>query len=96
MALKAFLKQAVHVMGWWNKPSAKDIERADAYTRQQLLTMLSNSVNASVFHAELCTRPGTRTRPVRNTTISREYYEILERLGASPQFLAKLHPIVRK
>lgn len=39
--------------------------------------------------------PGIRRPPAQAGTITREHYESLERLGASPDFLAKLRPIVR-
>lgn len=67
----------------------------DRQMRQILLNSIRKSVDEKMLHAELVDRPGVRRRPARPTTVSVEHFELLERLGASTEYLKRLRPIVR-
>jgi len=73
---------------------AEAMER-DRQTRQILLDSLRKSVDEKTLHTELVQRPGVRRRAARPTTISPEHFELMERLGASTEYLKRLRPIVR-
>lgn len=94
MNFKEFLHELRYAMSNKRNTVAQQME-ADLYERDQLLDTLRKSIDTTAFHAEINPGPGLRNCPVVPTTISREYYETLERLGASPKFLNKLKPIVR-
>lgn len=69
--------------------------RQDAETRQIMLDNLHKSVNRNMLHADISTE-GIRVRKkVVPGTVSYAYYQTVERLGASEDFLAKLKPDVR-
>lgn len=69
--------------------------RQAAYERAQLLDVMRKSVDRTVFHKNLVNKEDIRNRPVVPTSVSYDYYQTLERLGASPKLLRNVKPIVK-
>lgn len=97
MTFKEFLHELRCSMSNKRNSVAQQME-ADAYTRQQLLDTLRKNMEAdqilSITNHKAYYR-NTPTRIAKPFTVSREYYETLERLGASQKLLNNLKPIVR-